>query len=153
MKKIGIIIAVAVGMLGLLGLGIAGKILFFPVNTINKQIETAYGVQNKTLNADNAIYNYQWFKQQHQDINTTKAQLDNASMAVDLFKKEAGDRSKWTFEDKNEASRLESIRLGLKNNLEKTINDYNARASMANRAIFEDKLLPGFIESLTFINK
>ena len=153
MRQIGIIFIVIGVLLMLTGGILFSKILFFPVNTINKQIETAYGIQNKTINAENAIYNYEWFKQQYQDIQTTKAQLDNASIAVDLFKKEAGDRNNWTFEDKNEASRLESIKLGLKNNLEKTINDYNARASMANRKIFEDKLLPNFIEALTFINK
>jgi hypothetical protein len=153
MKTFGVIIVIIVGMLGLLGLGVAGKILFFPVNTISKQIDTAYGLQDKTLNAENAIYNYEWFKQQYQDINTLKGQLSNASIAVDTFNKDAGERSTWTFEDKNEASRLNSIKLGLRNNLEKAINDYNARASMANRAIFEDKLLPNFIEALTFINK
>lgn len=150
MKHILITILVLVG---LTTFGIVGKLLLFPVNTASKLIDTAYDAQSKTLNADNAIYNYEWFKQTYQDINAIKAQLSNASMSVDTFKKEAGDRKDWTFEDKQESARLESVKLGLQNNLEQVIANYNARASMANRNIFENNILPSFIDALTFIKK
>ena len=38
-------------------------------------------------------------------------------------------------------------------NLESQIGDYNARASMATRNIFEDNVLPTFIDALTFIRQ
>jgi hypothetical protein len=147
------LIIVLIGLPILIGGIIIIKILFFPVNTAEKLINTAYDAQEKTLNADNAIYNYEWFKQQNEDINAAKSQLDNSSMAVDNFLSFAGERDNWTFEDKNEYARLNSIKLGLQNYLETLIADYNARAKMANRNIFENSILPNYIDSLTFIKK
>lgn len=129
------------------------KIIFFPVNTANKLIETAYDAQAKVLNADNAIYNYEWFKQKYQDIEAGKKQLENAREAQVSFRASAGDRKDWTFEDKIEDSRLGAVVLGLQNHLESMIGDYNARASMATRNIFEENVLPSFIDALTFIKK
>jgi len=129
------------------------KMIFFPVNTVNKMVDTAYDAVGKTINADNAIYNYEWFKQQKQDIEATKQKYDNAAIAVDNFKEMAGPYKDYTFEDKNEMARLQSIKVGTKNILEQQIADYNARASMANRSIFQDSILPSFIDSLTFITK
>ena len=150
MKTTFIIIAIISGLT--LG-GIAIKVIFFPVNTANKLIQTAYDAQDKTLKADNAIYNYEWFKQQNEDIIALGNKITNASIALDTFKKDAGDRTKWTFEDKTESSRLESLKLGLQNQLEQVIADYNARAKMANRNIFQNNIIPGFIDSMTFLKK
>lgn len=129
------------------------RIVLFPVNTATKLIDTAYEAQDKILNADNAIYNYEWFKQQYQDIEASKKQLVNARVSYEAFTESAGVRSTWTFEDKTEDARLRTVVLGLENNLQSQIADYNARASMATRNIFEDSLLPSFIDALTFIKK
>jgi hypothetical protein len=153
MKTIGILVVSVFGLALLIGGGMLIQVIFFPVNTAQKMIDTAYQAQNKTLNADNAIYNYEWFKQTYQDINAQKAQLSNAQQTLDAFNASAGNRKDWTFEDKNEQGRLSSVVLGLKNNLEQTIANYNARASMANRNIFQNSILPSFINSLTFITK
>ena len=140
-------------MVVLVGGGMLINILFFPVNTAQKMIETAYDAQDKVLNADNAIYNYEWFKQKKADIDASKRQLENAREAEKSFIVSAGVRSSWTFEDKQEAARLATIVLGLENHLESQIGDYNARASMATRNIFEDSVLPNYIDALTFIKK
>ena len=135
----------------ILGMGI--RLIFFPVNTAQKMIGTAYDAQDQVLNADNAIYNYEWFKQQYADIEASKKQLANARVSHEVFLTSAGERSTWTFEDKNEDARLRSVVLGLENNLQAQIGDYNARASMATRNIFEDSVLPSFIDALTFIKQ
>lgn len=131
--------------------GFVAKVIFFPVNTANKLIETAYDAQDKVLNADNAIYNYEWFKQKKADIDASKRQLTNVKEERASFTAYAGERSSWTFEDKNEDSRLRSVETGLENYLESQIGDYNARASMATRNIFEGSVLPSYIDALTFI--
>lgn len=133
--------------------GLAIKVLFFPIHTAERLVDTAYQAQKKVLNADNAIYNYEWFKQQYQDIEATKNKLDNAIIAVDTFAVQAGERSEWTFEDKTEFNRLNSVKLGLQNHLEQMIANYNARASMATRNIFEDNVLPSYIDALTFLRQ
>lgn len=138
---------------GLIGLSIGIKILFFPVNTVTKLIDTAYQAQDKVLNADNAIYNYEWFKQQYEDIRATKSKLVNARTTAKQFTEDAGDRSLWTFEDKTESARLNSVVLGLENHLEQQIADYNARSKMATRNIFENSVLPSYIDALNFIRK
>ena len=143
---IGILIAVIV-------IGGILRIVLFPVNTATKLIDTAYDAQSKVLNANNAIYNYEWFKQKYQDIEASKKQLENARVSYSSFTSSAGVRTLWTFEDKTEDARLRTVVLGLENNLQTQIADYNARASMATRNIFEDSVLPSFIDALSFIKQ
>ena len=138
-------------VLGAVGMGL--KILFFPSTVANNMIDTAYDANKKIINADNAIYNYEWFKQQYADIEATKRQLKMAQASQLSYRESLGDRANWTFEDKGEDARLNTVVLGLQTNLESQIGDYNARASMATRNIFEDNVLPTFIDALTFIRQ
>lgn len=143
-------------LLALAALGIGSRLLyvaFFPVNTFDKLVNTAYDAQDKTLNADNAIYNYEWFKQQFEDIKALKAKVQIADQSVVDFNAAAGPRTEWTFEDKTEAARLGAIAQGLRSQLEDVIATYNARGKMANRTLFKDSIVPSFIDSMTFIKQ
>ena len=144
-----------IGIIALLiGGGIAVKIIFFPVNTLQKEIDIAYDAQDRVLDADNAIYNYEWFKQQLEDINAGKKKYDNASINFDNYVQMLGtNRDKWTFEDKTEYNRLNSVKLGIQNQIEDMIATYNARAKMATRNIFQNSVLPDYLDALTFIRK
>ena len=141
------------GLVAVIALGFVVRVVFFPVNTATKLIDTAYQAQDKVLNAENAIYNYEWFKRQYQEIEASKRQLTNARETHASFSASAGARSEWTFEDKTEDARLRAVVLGIENNLEAQIGEYNARASMATRNIFEGSVLPSYIDALTFITK
>jgi len=147
------IIYTILGIAGFIALGIGIKILFFPVHTLQQELNTAYDAVSKTINADNAIYNYEWFKQQKEDIEATKNKYNNACISTDAFLEVVGERTDWTFEDKTEFSRLNSIKLGIKNQLEDIIATYNARAKMATRNIFQNTVLPSYIDALTFIKQ
>jgi hypothetical protein len=130
------------------------KALYFPVHTANQELDTAYDAVSKTVNADNAIYNYEWFKQTLSDIEKVQNQYQNAVLTYSDFKDGLPSlRSEWTFEDKNEDSRLRSVVDGLYNHREELIANYNARAKMANRNIFQDSILPDYINALTFFVK
>ena len=153
MKTFGVIMASILGIGAIVAVSLLIKVIFFPVHTAQQELNTAYDAVSKTINADNAIYNYEWFKQTHEDIEATKRKLDNASITLDVFKEEAGPRVDWTFEDKTESSRLGTIKLGLQNHLEQIIANYNARAKMANRNIFQNSILPDYLDALTFIRK
>jgi regulatory protein YycI of two-component signal transduction system YycFG len=145
---------VGVGIfLGLLLLGFVLKVIFFPVHTASKLIETGYDTVDKTLNADNAIYNYEWFKRQKESIDATGKKLVIAKTAVETFKTDAGDRSQWTFEDKTESARLGAVAQGIEGQLKDMISEYNARLKMANRNIFQDGIVPDYIDATTFIFK
>jgi hypothetical protein len=134
--------------------GIAIKSLLFPVHVANKLVQTAYDATNKTLNADNAIYNYEWFKQQLEDINGAKEKYNNAYQAVLDYKAELPtDRKEWYREDVEEYNRLNSVANGTKQYVVDLVANYNARTKMANRAIFQDSILPSYIDALTFLKK
>lgn len=148
MKILGLVLTLFIG-LPLVGLALGW--ISIPFNTAQKQLEIVNGAQNKVLNADNAIYNYEWFKQKYQDIEASKRNYKLAKANYDAYVTSLGDRSTWTFEDKTEVARLNSVTLGLQTNLEGQIGDYNARANMATRNIFEDGVLPSYIDALTFV--
>lgn len=128
-------------IIGLSVVGTAMGIITLPWRKLNRQVETNQGIIDKTYNAENALYNYEWFKQTAQDIKATETKTIDAKAAVVSFEESAGaDRSKWGFEDKTESARLRAVAQGLQNHYTQLVADYNARASQANRAIFKDDL-------------
>jgi hypothetical protein len=153
MKTIGAFFVVVGLLVGLMLVGFVAKIVFFPAHVANKEIQTGYDVVDKTLNADNAIYNYEWFKRQKESIDALNKKYENAQNDVSTFQELAGSRDKWTYEDKNEEARLRTISSGFFNQLKDAIAEYNARTKMANREIFQDGILPDFIDATTFIFK
>lgn len=106
-------------LLGLMGLTIVGGIGFWTIGIVSQPGR----VLAKTLDADNVIYNYEWFRQQYQDVLAMDAKIavqDAAATAA------TGD----------EKTRVFSIVAGLKTKRAQMVADYNARGSMANRSIF-----------------
>ena len=99
-------------------------------------------VVEKTLDADNMIYNYEWFKQRNQDILAIDSKVRGADEAVSMFKEDAGPRKDWKRGDREESFRLGSILLGLKQQRADMAAEYNARSEMANRSIFRTGDLP-----------
>lgn len=127
-------------------LGIIFGVLYLPLHIASNVVDTTHGVVDKTLNAENALYNYEWFKKQYEDIQAIGKKIEIAHKSVEDFNKNAGARNNWTFEDKNEASRLASIEQGLQSQQEDMIALYNARSKMANRNIFKDGLIPSVLQ-------
>lgn len=127
-------------------LGMIFGVISLPFHTASNLIQTAHDITDKTINADNAIYNYEWFKQQYEDIQAMEKKIVIAKSSLDDFNQIAGDRASWTFEDKNESARLNAIYQGLRTQSEDMIAKYNARSKMANRVIFRDGLVPEYLE-------
>lgn len=138
MKKILIGSLVFIGVI-IFSIGL--KFILFPVNTAIKSVDMAYGVTNKTLTADNAIYNYEWFKTQYHSIESLKKKEVSANNQLIEFKELLPDsRTEWSKEDKTEYDRLNTIVNGLNNQLSDAVALYNARSEMVNRSIFKDNL-------------
>lgn len=140
MKYAGIALGVLVGYFVLGYTLVALNIVALPLFKLGTKVNTNYQIIQKTYDADNVIYNYEWFKQQYETIGALKTKIKNAQESVQAFESSAGDRKSWTFEDKTEHARLQSVVLGLKNQLEDVVATYNARAKMANRNIFQENL-------------
>jgi hypothetical protein len=118
------------------------KAAFLPAHVADKAVDTAYEVADKTLNGDNVIANYEWFKQQSHDYEAIQAKIRQADADMAGFEKSAGPRDKWGFDDRQERSRLGAIVTGLKAQAEDIRSAYNARSKMANRSIFKTHDLP-----------
>jgi hypothetical protein len=103
-------------------------------------------IVEKTMDADNVLYNYEWFKQQWRSIQAIDRKIVVQREAAGRFTEVAGPRSDWTREDKIEHARLDSIVVGLKQQRADMVATYNARASMANRSIFMGGDCPNYIQ-------
>jgi hypothetical protein len=116
-----------------------GGLILFPVQQAGRVVE-------KTLDADNVIYNYEYFKQAWQDVQAMDQKIITARTAIDDFNVSAGGRDKWDFRDKEESARLSTNLTGLRNVRNDMVATYNARARMVNRSIFMGKDVPSSIE-------
>lgn len=112
------------------------------INT-TASVTTAPGrVIQRTLTTDNIVSNYEWFKQQVQDVGAMDRRLETQHSAMATFEKSAGPRSDWTFEDRTEHARLNAIIAGLEGQRAAMVAEYNARTQMANRDLFRTNDLP-----------
>lgn len=132
---------------------IGGKLLLFPATILDTTIRTPAEVNRKIMNAENAIYNYEWFKQQEADIDRLYQQeKHHKSSLTDFVEILSVDRSEWTREDKQEWSRLRSNVTAQADMVNRAIQNYNAKSSMASRNIFKDNL-PSNLRRSWFANK
>ena len=116
------------------------KAALLPAKTVTTQIDSAGDIISKTYDADNAVYNYEWFKQQYQDIQATERIIRNTKTEMDAYKNMYGNVSDWDWQTKQDYSSLQGVYLGQQNYYEGLVADYNARSEMANRNIFKNKL-------------
>lgn len=117
---------------------------------VSNPFTQAARVVNKTIDADNVINNYEWFKQQAADITAIEAKIDQSRSEVSAFESSLGARSDWDREDKIEHARLSSISSGLEMQRADMASKYNARSRMVNRSIFKagDVELPNSISEV-----
>lgn len=121
--------------------GLAIKVVFFPLNTVEKSVDTAYEVVKETMTGKNAIANYEWFKEQESYIRQCLKNEQIAQEEYDLYiSLLPTDRTTWDRGDKQEEASLRNSLYALQKLTNKAMEDYNARASMENRAIFKDNL-------------
>lgn len=125
----------------LLIFGFIFRLAIYPLFVADKAVDTMYNVTSKTLNANNVIYNYEWFKDQYQAIESQRANLIITQDEYDLFINGlSADSNEWSkFQQQEEASLRNSLSAS-KKVLNQLIADYNAKSSMVNRSIFKEGL-------------
>lgn len=114
------------------GLSVVGGVVSFVPNLLSQPAR----VVQQTFDANNMIYNYEWFKQQYNDINAMNIKILNAETQKAIWLESAPPRDKWATQDRQMFNQLSSIALGLANQRATMVSTYNARAEMANRSIF-----------------
>ncbi len=115
-----------------LGLSAVGGTGAFVLNLLNQPAR----IITRTFDADNVIYNYEWFKQQYNDVLAQDTKITNAEFALNNWISSAGPRESWKTQDRQAYNQLNSFVLGLRNQRASMVATYNSRASMANRSIF-----------------
>src|ERR1035437_714567 len=125
-------------LLSVLGAGLG--LITIPWLQFTNKIQMNRDIATKTYNADNALYNYHWFKERSGDIITASQTIDVASISLSSFESSAGTRKDWTFEDKTEASRLRAVYQGSVTYYNGLVNEYNAKAKEVDRSIFQNDL-------------
>jgi hypothetical protein len=83
---------------------------------------------------DRMIQTREWFKQTYEDISALPAQIATAEGALADFQKQAGPRSEWTYQDKQEASQLHQTVTALRLHRQQLVAEYNAKAKSETRA-------------------
>lgn len=121
---------------------VGGVVTLSVANMLTLPVRAVSGVAERTFNADNMIYNYEWFKRQVQDVKAIDQKINAAELALKGFESHAGDRANWKFDDRQEWSRLNNVLLGLTNQRAGMIAEYNAKTQMANRDLFRTGDLP-----------
>lgn len=140
MKTITVVIIAFMLLIALIGGGWVLKAVLLPAKTVTTQIDSAGNIIDKTYDADNAIYNYEWFKTQYEDIQATERIIKNTKTEMDAYKELYGNASDWDWQTKQDYNSLQKKYLGQQNYYEDLVAEYNARSNMANREIFKDKL-------------
>jgi hypothetical protein len=141
MKSFLIALGVILGIALIIFAGIGLKAILFPVNTVFQSMDTSYEVTDKTMTGENAIANYEWFKDQEAYIRQCLKNEEIAKEELDLFVSTLPEnRDKWDRQDKDEEASLRNSYYALQKLTNKAMEDYNAKSSMANRAIFKDNL-------------
>lgn len=142
---------IAYGILGLIGfiiLMLGLGILSLPIHSISKQSQAAHDIIDETYTADNAIYNYEWFKLTYEDIQATEKNIRVTEQQIVDFKTMYGSNAtEWDYTTKQQYGQLTTQLTGQRLYYNDLRAEYNAKANMVNRNIFNDNL-PMFIDEL-----
>ena len=102
-------------------------------------------IVTKTLDADNVLYNYEWFKRQWQSIVAIDRMIGQAQESLNEMVRDAAGKPS-TYQGDVAVAEQRRIVQGLRNQRLNYIAEYNARAKMANRNIFMGHDLPPEIQ-------
>lgn len=115
----------------LAALGFIVSLLFRPAQVVDR-----------VLDPDRIIQNYEWFEETYNDVKAFNAQIVTAKQQVADFQEAAGPRADWRREDTVEFNRLNAVLMGLRNQRDSTIAQYNARSNQITRNLFKGSNLP-----------
>lgn len=116
--------------------------MMFGCDNLSDANRTATQIQRKTMNGDNAIANYEYFKQQFEDIQAFREREKRQADDLQKFKSLMGDVQypKWNSDDKTTYQFKSTVLEGTRSALDRMVAEYNARSKMVNRVLFKDNL-------------
>lgn len=125
--------------LALVGLGWCGSTVLKP---ILYPAEQAGVIAERTLSADNVIYNYEWFHRHYTDWQSAGTNAEAKERELNNALSTAGPASSWNLATQREINQLRVELSGLRAHRVTIANEYNAHTAMANRNLFRSRNLP-----------
>lgn len=111
---------------------------WFPFLPWFEQREAGEQIVEDQMDAEKALQDYRWFRQQYHDIQAQRAQVQNAYEEEEQFHETYGnDPNEWSRQAEERHGRIHERITGNKNMLEQMVADYNARSDDATRAVFK----------------
>ena len=126
----------AVILLVLLGI----SYLFFPTLVFTESREAGAETVEQTYDADQAIQQYEEFRELYNEIEEERAQLENNEQAVERFKSDYGDPADYDRSTRQDYERLQQRVVASEQQLESLIAEYNAETQKANAELFKCNL-------------
>ena len=144
MKSLAKIWLVVLGIIFILGVvGFVGKVVLFPVHVLDKTAETGYGIIDKTLNADNVLFNYEQFHDLYQGAKQQAVNIFNSKNQINNLKETYGeDASKYTKDVRSDLSFQQQTLEGYLLQYQKIVSEFNSNSKKLNRELFKAKELP-----------
>jgi len=139
--KKAIYIGVAV-VIGILLTSLFMRVVLFPAHVADKAMDTAEGVVDQTLNANNALFNYENFKDLYNGAKAQKANIENTLKKMDDLKEMYGEPTEWTKDIREEHSFMKDTLSGYEMQYQSLVKEYNSDSSKLNRNLFKDNNLP-----------
>lgn len=131
----------ALGVLLLIGVAVVSWVFFPTVLGFTEQRQAGEEVVKDTYDAEKALQDYRWFRQQYQDIEAQRAQVENYYDQREQFYEIHGKNpDEWSREAGVRHGRINDRITGSQNQLEQMVADYNARSSDATRELFKCNL-------------
>jgi len=144
MKSIAKIWLSVLGIVFILGVvGFVGKAVLFPVHVLDKTAETGYGIVDKTLNADNVLFNYEQFHDLYQGAKQQAVNISNSKTQINNLKETYGeDASKYPKDVRSDLSFQQQTLEGYLLQYQKIASEFNSNSKKLNRELFKAKELP-----------
>lgn len=131
---------VILGLVAVLVIMIVGY-FFFPFAQFTEQRDSGEEILREQQDAEKALENYRWFRQQYFEIKEQRAQLNNSYEELDRFYATYGeDPNNWDRTTRTTHDRIQQRITGNANQLDSLTTDYNARSADASRAVFKCSL-------------
>jgi hypothetical protein len=130
-------------LLLVVGVTVLDKVLFV-TDTVDRSVK---GVITKTLDSDNVLQNYEYFKQSNQDYVAARTNVEVSKKKVAELKETPRKDMDWS--DKQELTKAETTLQGQIAYVNQLVADYNAKSQMQNRSLFKTKDLPFQLETIT----
>jgi biopolymer transport protein ExbB/TolQ len=112
-----------------LALVVFGSVTAWTLTMLSRPAQVA----ERVTEPDRMIQAHEWFKQTYEDIQALPAQIATAEAALATFQKDAGPRSGWTYDDRQQAAQLQQSVTALRLHRQQLVAQYNATAKTLTR--------------------